>query len=44
VSPRFVVGIENDFIASGIKTPQNGLNDVSVPFFGTGRVRRVGKA
>jgi outer membrane immunogenic protein len=39
VSPRFVVGIENDFIASSMKTSQNGVNDVRVPFFGTGRGR-----
>jgi outer membrane immunogenic protein len=39
VSPRFVVGIENDFMASGIKTSHNGLNDVSMPFYGTGRGR-----
>jgi outer membrane immunogenic protein len=39
LSPSFVVGIENDFMATGIKARQNGLSDVSVPFFGTGRAR-----
>lgn len=39
VSPRFVVGIENDFMASGIKTQHRGGNDVSLPFYGTGRAR-----
>src|SRR5450756_416980 len=39
VSPRFVVGIENDFMASGLKTSGNGLNEVSLPFYGTGRGR-----
>jgi outer membrane immunogenic protein len=39
VSSRFVVGIENDFMASGIKTQHSGGNDVSLPFYGTGRAR-----
>jgi outer membrane immunogenic protein len=39
LSPLFVVGIENDFMGTGIKTRQNALNDVSVPYFGTGRGR-----
>ena len=39
LSPRFVVGIENDFMASGLKTKQIGGNEVSLPFYGTGRAR-----
>jgi outer membrane immunogenic protein len=39
VSSRFVVGIENDFMASGLKTSRNGINEVSLPFYGTGRGR-----
>jgi outer membrane immunogenic protein len=39
LSPLFVVGIENDFMATGIKSHVNGFNDVSVPYFGTGRGR-----
>ena len=39
LSPSFVVGIENDFMATGIKARQIGLSDVSVPYFGTGRAR-----
>lgn len=39
LSPRFVVGIENDFMASGIKTKQIGGSEVSLPFYGTGRAR-----
>jgi outer membrane immunogenic protein len=39
LSPLFVVGIENDFMATGIKSHFNGFNDVSVPYFGTGRGR-----
>lgn len=39
LSPRFVVGIENDVMASGIKTKQIGGNEVSLPFYGTGRAR-----
>jgi outer membrane immunogenic protein len=39
VSSRFVVGIENDFMASGLKTGRDGINEVSLPFYGTGRGR-----
>ncbi|WP_315831196.1 porin family protein [Bradyrhizobium prioriisuperbiae] len=39
VSPMFVVGIENDFMASGLKTRHDGGNEVSLPFYGTGRAR-----
>jgi outer membrane immunogenic protein len=39
LSPLFVVGIENDFMATNIKAHFNGVDNVSVPFFGTGRGR-----
>jgi outer membrane immunogenic protein len=39
VTPRFVVGIENDFMATGIKTKDTLGNEVSLPFLGTGRAR-----
>jgi outer membrane immunogenic protein len=39
VSPAFVVGIENDFMATGIKTRGIAGNEVSLPFYGTGRAR-----
>jgi outer membrane immunogenic protein len=41
LSPLFVVGVENDFIASGIATRNNGVGaaDVKIPFYGTGRAR-----
>jgi outer membrane immunogenic protein len=39
VSPMFVVGIENDFMASGIKSRGIAGNEVSLPFYGTGRAR-----
>ena len=39
VSPRFVVGIENDLMGTGIKTRLTPGNQVSLPYFGTGRAR-----
>ncbi|WP_040581214.1 outer membrane protein [Methyloferula stellata] len=41
VSPLFVVGVENDFLVTGVSTHNSGWNapDVRVPFFGTARGR-----
>lgn len=39
VSPMFVIGIENDFMASGLKSRGIAGNEVSLPFYGTGRAR-----
>ncbi|CAN5368593.1 outer membrane beta-barrel protein [soil metagenome] len=39
LTPRFVVGIENDFLVTGIKAKDGFGNEVSLPFLGTGRAR-----
>ncbi len=44
VSSRFVVGIENDFMASGLKTSRNGINEVSLPFYGRVAVVRASRS